>query len=207
MVLAYPLAFFDLQELVGPIRTALRLGLTIYSLSDLALDVLYELTDPDITSPITPSDMNLFLSDILPSMNEYMLMDLKPKNGDQEQINSKKWKLTTASERKRQAIHFKASPEALGAESEESKISLRDIQLRVMRFLGRIGGANKLMLKPTGKPANGDDDDDDDEVKDTATDTIESRQQLIAWDSAKKLKIRLPFPNARVDLAMGKPTV
>ncbi|KAI9262204.1 hypothetical protein BDA99DRAFT_438520 [Phascolomyces articulosus] len=202
VILAYPLAFFDLSELVEPIRTAFRLGLTVYTLSDIALDVLYELTDIDSNKP---DDLNSFLGDILPCMNEYMLMDLKPKREDGDISMVKKWKPTSGNQRKRQAIHYKVAQEAFGAQEAESTVSLRDIQLRVMRFLGRIGGVNKLMLKPitTGTQNI---NDDDGGIKNVASNTLGSRQQLISWDTKKNLKINLPFPNSKVPLAMGKNT-
>ncbi|KAI9491166.1 hypothetical protein BDB00DRAFT_874560 [Zychaea mexicana] len=196
-ILAYPLAFFDVHELVLPIRTAFRLGLTVYSLSDTALDVLYELTNPDAPN----QDLTSFFSDILPSMNEYLLMDLGSKE-DKNQPNTdalKKWNPTTRAQRKQEKYHYKPEQEALGTVQAESVTSLRDVQLRVVRFLGRIGGANKLMLKDKNSNQTRNDDS-----KEDATSVYEYRQQLLAWDPDRQLKIRLPFPNANIDVTMDE---
>ncbi|KAI8145657.1 hypothetical protein BJV82DRAFT_554475 [Fennellomyces sp. T-0311] len=172
LVLAYPLVFFDTQELVAPIQTAFRLGLTVHSLSDIALDVLDEL--------ITEHHDSAFFAQVLPCMNEYLLMDLRSKEDLDQPI--KKWKAETGNARRRRDIHFKATADTLGAVATDT-VSLRDIQLRVMRFLGRIGGMNKLMLNNDGES---------------------TLHQLLAWDPESKLEIKIPFPNANVKVNMGE---
>lgn len=180
-MLASPLTFFDVQELIPPIRTALNLGLTYYPLATIALDALDQLVDPDAE---TSKDLS-YLAELLPCMNDYLLMELK---------STKKFESTgrrkvalSRSVRKQQQIHQKPTAELLGLSGEEYT-SLRDLQLRIMRFLGRIGGANKVMLNGEASP----------------TSNTDTSKEILAWDPDRKLKLRIPFENAKIEITFGK---
>lgn len=186
LMLSYPLAFFDVRELVPPIQSALKMGVTFYPMATIALDALDKIVDPPGESSAT-QDLS-FLVDILPLLNEYLLMDLRVKANTYKEPR-KKARVLTAAERKRHEIHFQATSEILGATTIED-VSLGDIQLRVMRFLGKIGGVNKLMIKAQ---------------MDAASATAGSvGQQLVAWDPKRRLHIGVPFPKAKISLSFGK---
>lgn len=187
LMLSYPLAFFDVRELVTLIQSALKMGVTFYPMATIALDALDKIVDPPGETSTT-QDLS-FLVDVLPLLNEYLLMDLRVKANTYKEPKKKARVLTTA-ERKRHEIHFRATSEILGATTIED-VSLGDIQLRVMRFLGKIGGINKLMIKAQMDAASG------------AT-AGSVGQQLVAWDPKRRLHIGVPFPKAKISLSFGK---
>lgn len=182
LVLAYPLAFFDVQELIGPLQTALSLGLSYLPLAVTALETIERLVaasdekDPDVASLD-------FLNDVLPYMNEYLSIGWQEKGekpGQKSKINLK------ASARLKRVIHEQPTPAQLGVPEDLAKqAGLRDIQLRMMRFFGRIGGYNKLILDQPQNAKN-------------------AGSQLLAWDPERRLRIRLPFANARLHITVGK---
>lgn len=186
-MLSYPLAFFDVRELVPPIQSALKMGVTFYPMATIALDALDKIVDPPGESSTT-QDLS-FLVDILPLLNEYLLMDLRVKANTYKEPKKKARVLTTA-ERKRHEIHFRATSEILGATTIED-VSLGDIQLRVMRFLGKIGGISKLMIKAQMDAASG-----------STAGSV--GQQLVAWDPKRRLHMGVPFPKAKISLSFGK---
>ncbi|KAI9317521.1 hypothetical protein BX666DRAFT_1633731 [Dichotomocladium elegans] len=183
-VLAYPLAFFEIRELIPPLQTAFRLGLTFYPLAVTALDVLDILVDPNSDAP---KDLT-YLEYIIPLMNEYLMMDLRAKANPHR---SKTGKVMSLAQLKRQEIHYQLTADVLGVTTQE-EVNLRDIQLRMMCFLGRIGGINKLMIKTQMA----------EKVK--YLEQCASSQQIVAWDPDRKLKFNLPFPNARIELNLDE---
>lgn len=180
-MLASPLTFFDVQELVPPLRTALNLGLTYYPLATIALDALDRLVDPDSE---TSKDLS-YLAELLPSMNDYLLMELK--STKQFEPTARRKVALSRTVRKQQQIHRKPTAELLGISGDEYT-SLRDLQLRIMRFLGRIGGANKVMLNN----------------KAASSSYMNTTKEMLAWDPDRKLKIRIPFENAKIEITFGK---
>lgn len=180
LILAYPIAFFDLAELVTPLEKALKLGITYHPLATIAMNSLDNLLDPKLSYDIN-SD---FLSRVLPCINEYLLVgvvnDLNEEVGG---IKKKKYRPPTAAQRRYKSVHIKMTSDQLGvAKSEYS--ALPDLQLRMMQFLGRLGGKNKQLLLQ-------------------GNDSIQTNDML-AWDSVKRLKLQIPFQNARVDIYLDE---
>ncbi|KAI8329229.1 hypothetical protein BC941DRAFT_384857 [Chlamydoabsidia padenii] len=195
LVLTSPLEFFDVVELAPPLQMAARFGLSYYPMATLALDTLESLLDVDSPARKTIQDDSSFLQSILPLFNEYLMMD-QITEIDQA-APAIRVKLETKATRHKDQIHRKATNEELGVVDEvDLAIGLRDIQLRVMRFLGRLGGLNKLMLNSTsGENLN------DQVERGTAS---HRQQQLLAWDPDRQLTIHVPFPNAGIELPMDE---
>lgn len=184
LILTCPLDFFDAEELIEPLQVALRIGLTYHPLAIIALDTLDQLMDPDSPTSKEPD----FLADILPCMNDYLMVDLKATIPAESQ--RRRFKLTTSTVRSRQHLHD-TSVARKTRSTEEEYASLKDIQLRMMRYLGRIGGFNKMMLQSQS-------------VNSHEKEENVSAIQTLAWDPERKLKVHIPFPNARVTLTLGK---
>lgn len=86
---------------------------------------------------------------------------------------------------------------------EDDPESAADLQIRAVRFLGRLGGYNKSILDPKIH------------IKDMKSYDIHQGEQkakrskhqdeVLAWDPDRHVKVKLPFTGARVDLPLGKP--
>lgn len=197
LVLVCPLEFFDVGKLGPPLQMAVRYGLSYYPMATIALDTLESLVDVDSPARKLIQDDPAFLQSILPLFNEYLMMDVIIEDDQQQHDTStKRFKLETKNSRLRDTIHRKATADELGiVEDEDLSIGLHDVQLRIMRFLGRLGGANKLMLASTT-----------DGMATSSNVETGRRQQheLLSWDPDRQLSIHVPFPNAGIQLPMGK---
>ncbi|CAO3576402.1 unnamed protein product [Absidia cylindrospora] len=200
LILACPLDFFDIGELVPPLQIAVRYGLSYYPMATLALNTLEHLVDVDSPTYKAIQDDPTFLQSILPLFNEYLMMDLVSEDDTKQQnVSNKKFRAATRTSRLREKIHRKLSKDELGdVEDEDLAIGLRDIQLRLMRFLGHLGGANKYMLHQS----TGDLVPQDDYVERTSG--RQQQHQLLAWDPDRQLTIHVPFPNAGIQLPMDE---
>ncbi|KAI8641990.1 hypothetical protein BD408DRAFT_483034 [Parasitella parasitica] len=177
LILAYPTEFFDITELITPLEKALRLGVTYHPLATIAMDSLDKLLDPNLNYDI---DSN-FLSRILPCINEYLLIGVV--NFAEQADTKKRFKAPTAAERRYMMVHTKATSDEMGV-FKQDYANLPELQRRMMQFLGRLGGKNKQLLAQ-GK------------------DAIENNGML-AWDPVKKLKLRVPFMNVKVNIYLDE---
>lgn len=179
--MAYPTAFFSISEITAPLEKALHIGITYNPLAVIAVNTLDKLLDPNSEHNVDDA----FLSCILPCINEYLLIGVTSSNennlssGD---LKKKSYKIPTASQRRFETMNIVTTESELGvAVSEYSP--MQELQLRMMRFLGRLGGRNKQLLTKGNGPAKNDD--------------------ILAWDPVKKIKIHLPFQNAKIDIYLG----
>ncbi|KAG1469634.1 hypothetical protein G6F56_003147 [Rhizopus delemar] len=182
LVLAYPTAFFSISEITAPLEKALHIGITYNPLAVIAVNTLDKLLDPNSEHNVDDA----FLSCILPCINEYLLIGVTSSNennlssGD---LKKKSYKIPTASQRRFETMNIVTTESELGvAVSEYSP--MQELQLRMMRFLGRLGGRNKQLLTKGNGPAKNDD--------------------ILAWDPVKKIKIHLPFQNAKIDIYLDE---
>lgn len=177
--MAYPIAFFDVDELVAPLQKALKLGITYHPLASISMNSLDKLLDPNLDFDISVE----FLSQVLPCINEYLLVGVVSASKDGPILKQKKYKVSTAAQRRYQTVHIKMTSDQLGvAKSDYS--TLPDLQLRMMQFLGRLGGKNKQLLLQ-------------------GNDSIQS-SDMLAWDPVKRLKLRIPFRNSKIDIYLDE---
>lgn len=179
LVLAYPIAFFDLEELITPLEKALRLGITYHPLAIISMDSLDKLLDSKLGYNINST----FLSRILPCINEYLLVGVVSNSEEEISIKKKKYKIPSAAERKYENVRIKMTSDQLGV-AKSTYSGLPDLQLRMMQFLGRLGGKNKQLL------LNG-----EQSVQESG---------MLAWDPIKRLKLRVPFRNSKVDIYLDE---
>ena len=179
LILAYPIAFFDVDELIIPLEKALKLGITYHPLATIAMNSLDKLLELDTEAGISSE----FLSQILPCINEYLLVGINQESEDAPSLSPYKYRAGTATQRRYEKVHIKMTPDQLGvAKSEYSALS--DLQLRMLQFLGRLGGKNKQLLLQGNKSIQTND--------------------MLAWDPVKRLKLRVPFKNSKVDIYLDE---
>ncbi|KAG0180275.1 hypothetical protein DFQ29_000972 [Apophysomyces sp. BC1021] len=195
LMLASPLCFFDIPELVPPIQTALHLGISYHPLAWVALDALELLLNEDASVSINEP----FLANVLPHMNEYLTLEKKVKKDSED--TQRQYKLPTTTERRYADLHKKKIDKSLSVTQNES-FSLHDIQVRMLRILARLGGSNKMMLRTDALTA-----------KSTPNGTglvayhqnSDTRNDItLAWDPERRLQVKIPFPNAEIEITLDE---
>lgn len=79
--------------------------------------------------------------------------------------------------------------------------SAADLQIRILRFLGRLGGYNKSLLDP--KRHIKDMKSYELEQNDSHLRSFKRQTEVLSWDPERHVKVRIPFTEARVDLPLG----
>ncbi|KAI8877666.1 hypothetical protein K501DRAFT_306200, partial [Backusella circina FSU 941] len=178
LILSYPIEFFDLTELVVPLKTALHFGISYSPLAVAALATLEKLEDPEYKLDTNAN----FLSSVLPSINEYLIVKVNVNQETRGDINEpkKRFKIRSASQRQYTVNRSDMSSDEVGV-TDNAYTSLEELQLQMMRYLGRLGAKSKQLLQ-----------------------SGEVRDDLISWDPKKHLKIDIPFPNAKAEVSMGE---
>ncbi len=82
----------------------------------------------------------------------------------------------------------------------EKNVGLHDLQVRILRLLGRLGGVSKFVFEDIvnndlayrPSPAI------------NPTGTKSSNNKLLAWDPDKRLSFNIPFPDIKVEILFGK---
>ncbi|KAI8973301.1 hypothetical protein BDF20DRAFT_642731 [Mycotypha africana] len=191
LILAYPVEFFDIEELITPLEKALRLGITYHPLATIAMNSLDKLLDPTFRYEISSK----FLSCILPCINEYLLVGVISFENDDSigssSNNKKKYKTPTASERRYRSVHLKMTSEQIGV-IKRNYSSLPELQRRMMQFLGRLGGKNKQLLITQQEGQEQGQENENDNAR------------ILSWDTTKKIKLRIPFRTMKVDIYLDE---
>lgn len=214
LVLSSPSALTDSNSIIPPIQLALKLGLGYFPLASIGLDAVERWID------IVDREQNSWFAQVLPYLNEYLLVHVPTGDGDGTEgsvVKSRKDRLGKGQTaytkmvkdvftlvRKLRcytfAIHLveKSFPSKLqtlidycvsDSQGSSSQVqSMKDLQLRILRLLGRQAQYNKLILdrrsaRPNDKAAVSD---------------------LLAWDPEPRVKFKIPFQEMKTELQLGK---
>ncbi|KAG0303333.1 hypothetical protein BGZ98_006787, partial [Dissophora globulifera] len=175
LVLSSPSALTDSNSIIPPIQLALKLGLGYFPLASVGLDAIERWID------IVERDQDSWFSQVLPCLNEYLLVQVTNTEHDVDSPMAK-WKHKTAA--RRDESYKAIAKSASMITSTEQMQSLRDLQLRILRLLGRQAGYNKLLLNHRAIHTG--------EKKEAST--------LLAWDPEPRLKFKIPFQEMKTDL-------
>lgn len=179
-VLSLPTDFVDVRMLVGAFQTTLRLGVSDAGLAVVGLNAL------EYWHRVAPRALDRVLGAIIPTLNDYLLVresEGLDEDAVAEEFTAKAVGLIpgavsaqrrppSRSGRKRQDVRLETG--ALG-------LSNRDVQLRVIRFLGRIGGANHAMVK--------------DDLEAAAEKSL-----TIKWDQTERVKFGVSFADVKTEV-------
>ncbi|KAF9205542.1 hypothetical protein BGZ49_003876 [Haplosporangium sp. Z 27] len=175
LVLSSPSALIDSSSVVPPIQLALKLGLGYSPLANVGLEAIERWID------IVKTDRDSWLSQVLPGLNEYLTVQVAG-SGDSDGVDGSvpkpKHKTLT-----RQEQSYRDITKSMSA-SSETVHSLRELQLRILRLLGRQAGYNKLMVNQGYVQDN----------------HKQSSSDLLAWDPEPRLKFKVPFQEMKTDL-------
>ncbi|KAF9159945.1 hypothetical protein DFQ26_006027, partial [Actinomortierella ambigua] len=177
LVLSSPPQLVSQRDIVGPIQMALRLGLSYLPLASVGFDAI------ERWLTIVQGKEEWF-SMIAPYLNDYLMVDVQAADEGEAATDSAS---TGPKKRgsKSRPLKYQRSAMIISATvgtSGEQVHSLQDLQLRIVRMLGRQAGIGRAILSR--------------DTKSGATDTSE----LLAWDPASRVKLKVPFPEMKTEL-------
>jgi hypothetical protein len=117
-----PKQFVDIGQFVLPLQMAFKLGL---GHSDTAITALNAV---DYWRKVKKDDLRNFLPEILPSLNNYLLIQHEDKGAIEIDNDDEDKNLEAIRDRKEKGVHH-------------------DVQLRIVRLLAKFGGDNINILK------------------------------------------------------------
>ncbi|KAJ3139727.1 hypothetical protein HK100_011281 [Physocladia obscura] len=167
MVLASPTQLTSIENLCLPIVESLKMGLSYTPLAVVALDAVESWVKKLDRKVIRKS-----FEKILPAFNDYLILEL-----DSSVVGGEKKAGASKSGRKHLKIH-KISEKQI---DETMVLSLQNIQMRILKFLGSIGQDNKLIV-----------------------DFDVNKDSMLAWDPERNLRFPIPFKEAIFDIYFGK---
>ncbi|KAF9955057.1 hypothetical protein BGZ72_004086 [Mortierella alpina] len=181
LVLSSPSALTDSTSIIAPIQLALKLGLGYFPLASIGLDAIERWID------IVSGDQDAWFGQVLPPLNDYLMVQVtsvdEKDEADTFAVKSKKRMLSPDQT-------FKAvARRAFLLTSTEQVQSLRDLQLRILKLLGRQARHNKLILEGQLSPQDG--------AKKASSD-------LLAWDPEPRVKLKIPFQEMKTELQLDE---
>ncbi|KAL9649605.1 hypothetical protein ABK040_003282 [Willaertia magna] len=175
-VLSMPKTFIDLKYWVNPLKLSFELGLSYLPLANVGLQAL------EHWLKVMPRNelIEKCLSEVLPLLNPYLMVnfstfDIDEENSETLDVKKLLKSQTKTSIRKTEEKKYKSK-----IFTEGDKTPLKKVQISIIRLLGKIGGDNNLLLK--GKVASTD------------------SENIIAWDTEKRLKFSMPFRDIKPEL-------
>ncbi|CAG8489558.1 14379_t:CDS:10 [Funneliformis mosseae] len=203
LVLSIPRELINIRNLMSPICIALKMGLSYQPLATIGISAIEKLVDLQ-----GPRDISEWLGQILPLFNEYLLV-----KADSIDNNTIKGFAQIHNTQRNKSGHFKSLDQTrkdrvkykgqkkyvktiVGIGQLEKNVELHDLQVRILRLLGRLGGVSKFVFEgivnndlayrpsPSINPAG----------------TKVSNNKLLAWDPDKRLSFKIPFPDINVEI-------
>ncbi|KYQ91591.1 DNA-dependent protein kinase subunit [Tieghemostelium lacteum] len=174
LLLSIPKQLLNIPILIPVLNLSLKMGLSYLKLGHIALNAIeYWLEE-------VPHQVSDHLQDILPNLNDYLLISYQAFNSDQHMsVNS-----IETSEILKQTFHSnrkKFTSKTLDPKLLQFRSSIVTIQNRIIRLLGRLGGKNYHFLGETNLLAPG-----------TESGTV--------WDTESRIKFSVAFIDQKVDI-------
>ncbi|CAI2170936.1 4833_t:CDS:10 [Funneliformis geosporum] len=202
LVLSIPRELINIRNLMSPICIALKMGLSYQPLATIGISAIEKLVDLQ-----GPQDISEWLGQILPLFNEYLLVKAdsvddtikgfaKIHNTHRTKRGNFKSLDQTRKDRVKDKGQKKYAKTIVGIGQLEKNVGLHDLQVRILRLLGRLGGVSKFVFEdivnndlayrpsPSINP----------------TGTKVSNNKLLAWDPDKRLSFEIPFPDIKVEI-------
>ncbi|KAF9937669.1 hypothetical protein BGZ67_001000 [Mortierella alpina] len=181
LVLSSPSALTDSTSIIAPIQLALKLGLGYFPLASIGLDAIERWID------IVNGDQESWFGRVLPPLNDYLMVQVtsvdEKDEADTFAVKSKK-RIPSPYQ-----TYKAVARRAFLLTSPEQIQSLRDLQLRILKLLGRQAQHNKLILEGQLSQLDG--------AKKVSLD-------LLAWDPEPRVKLKIPFQEMKTELQLDE---
>ncbi|XP_066926586.1 DNA-dependent protein kinase catalytic subunit-like [Clytia hemisphaerica] len=165
----------SLKSYASIFKLTFELGLTQFELADVALSTLEKWYKESCSDRNHTQDMNDLLSEILPSLDDYLRSELNS-NEPNEDFSISKASMTR-SEKKVKRVPIRYLKALIKANKQSLQSPLEKLKLRILRFIGSLGGISSTALAQTTEDA--------------------SLQNTIAWNNEELLSFQLPFPDMK----------
>ncbi|KAG0293742.1 hypothetical protein BGZ96_002384 [Linnemannia gamsii] len=180
LVLSSPSALTDSKSIIAPIQLALKLGLGYFPLASIGLDAVERWIE------IVDREQNLWFAQVLPCLNEYLLVQLPTGDSDGVEGSAGKFRKDRSGKRSTAYTEMVKNVFTLGLSSHVQ--SMKDLQLRILRLLGRQAQYNKLIL----------------DRRSARSDDKTAVSDLIAWDPEPRVKFKIPFQEMKTELQLDE---
>ncbi|KAG0254733.1 hypothetical protein BG011_005543 [Mortierella polycephala] len=180
LVLSSPTALTEPSSIIAPIQLALKLGLGYFPLASIGLDAIERWID------VVEHDQISWFSQVLPPLNEYLLVQVSTA-GENDAFGG------TGSKTRKKVVRDDQSYKAIATSASmlttaEQVQSLHNLQLRILRLLGRQAGYNKLLLGQRSFQGASKKDSSD----------------LLAWDPEARVRFKIPFQEMKSELQLDE---
>ncbi|KAJ3184182.1 hypothetical protein HDU87_005028 [Geranomyces variabilis] len=172
VLLVSPVDLLCVRDVINPICMAIRLGLSFPPLADAAIEALERWIVEFPHSVLLPA-----YRQTLPLLLDYLTTDAQEVQ-QATQTPSKLLKLGQRFRMQNVAMIRNRITAAASTASADPGLQLKMIRSRIVMLLGRIGGDNRLMLEGNNN----------------------EEQQIIAWDTEKRLAFEIPFKEINCQL-------
>ncbi|CAG8461030.1 2617_t:CDS:10, partial [Racocetra fulgida] len=207
LVLSAPRELCHSDILISPIRIALKLGQSYQPLANIGLNAIEKLLDMKESQNI-----NKLLGQILPLLNDYLLVtadtidnslkEIAQVRADAQSLTRGAKTVEKARKQKIRDVDKHKRSTTIGVGHLKKNAGLHNLQVRVLRILGRLGGTNKLIFERIV----------DNEVINRTNQQQNiygfkdqnSSNNLLAWDPDKKLTFNIPYPDTNVEISIDQ---
>ncbi|KAF9155537.1 hypothetical protein BG015_009513 [Linnemannia schmuckeri] len=180
LVLSSPSALTDSSSIIAPIQLALKLGLGYFPLASIGLDAVERWIE------IVDREQNSWFAQVLPCLNEYLLVHIPTGDGDGADGSTVKSRKDRSG--RGQTAYTKMVKDVFTEGSSSQVQSMKNLQLRILRLLGRQAQYNKLIL--------------DRRLARSSDKTAVS--DLLAWDPEPRVKFKIPFQEMKTELHLDE---
>ncbi|CAG8524807.1 39645_t:CDS:10, partial [Gigaspora margarita] len=204
LVLSAPRELLNMDILISPIRIALKLGQSYQPLANIGLNAIEKLLDMKDSQNI---NNNKLLGQILPLLNDYLLVTADSMDNSLKEIaqvradaQSLKRGIKTVEQARKQKIKDLDKHKSHTIVGQLKKnAGLHNLQVRVLRILGRLGGTSKLIFERII----------DNETTTNLQQNIhgfkdKTSNNLLAWDPEKRLIFNIPYPDTNVEISIDE---
>lgn len=159
----------SLEKITPAFQTTFQLGLSHFELAELGLCTLEKWN-----LCLDKSDVRNVLSKVLPCLDDYL--QSSQDSGEKEDYVTEKVSLTH-SERKIKRVPIRYLKALINASQQTVESPLMKLRLRIVNFLGTLGGSGNVAILQNNKPVD--------------------LSKAIAWDSKEHLSFALPFQDMK----------
>jgi len=170
-LLSVPLNFMNSEEFVTPLMLAFQQGISYLPLAKVGLSTL-----ESWISSLGPEKLNSCLSKILPCLNQYLSLKDQSNTEERKFRLQQKKRSITVQDNSEEEKHKKMQKNMF---DEADLTPLRDVQLRIIRLLARLGGENYFILNE---------------------DPEKLAERIMSWDSQSKILFNIPFRDIKPEM-------
>ncbi|KAJ3150478.1 hypothetical protein HDU86_006651 [Geranomyces michiganensis] len=166
VLLVSPTDLLCVRDVINPVCMALQLGLSFPPLASAAIEALERWIVEFPQDVLLPA-----YRQVLPLLVDYLMTDVQVVQQSSTPSPRKPMPLGLRFRMRNVATIRNRITMAASAANADPALQLKAIRSRIVMLLGKIGGANRLMLEGN----------------------LDAEQQIIAWDTEKRLSFEIPF--------------